>query len=83
MRIQPVFAAQRRARFAVMIDSKLLAEIIGYLTAAADGGMSRNNSENLASELLAKIEEHESKGNQDHADAARYRKLRAIAVEHS
>jgi hypothetical protein len=33
----------------------VLAEIVGYLTAAADGSMSRNNSEALADELLELI----------------------------
>jgi len=33
----------------------LLREVHGYLTAAADGSMSRNNSEQLASELLEAI----------------------------
>jgi len=35
--------------------AELLEEIYGYLTAAADGSMSRNNSEQLASELLEKF----------------------------
>lgn len=34
----------------------LLQEIRGYLVAAADGSMSRNNSEQLASELLQQID---------------------------
>jgi hypothetical protein len=34
----------------------LLQEIRGYLVAAADGSMSRNNSELLASELLQQID---------------------------
>lgn len=36
--------------------AKLLEEVRGYLIAAADGSMSRNNSEQLASELLAQID---------------------------
>jgi hypothetical protein len=36
--------------------AELLKEIQAYLIAASDGTMSRNNSENLASELLEKIE---------------------------
>ncbi len=34
----------------------LLSEIQGYLIAASDGTMSRNNSENLAGELLDKLD---------------------------
>jgi hypothetical protein len=34
----------------------LLQEIRGYLVAAADGSMSRNNSAQLASELLQQID---------------------------
>ncbi len=36
--------------------AKLLDEIHGYLIAARDGSMSRNNSQNLAAELLAQID---------------------------
>lgn len=36
-------------------DRVLRADIEGYLTAAAEGSMSRNNSENLAGELLEKL----------------------------
>ena len=36
--------------------SVLLQEIRGYLVAAADGSMSRNNSEQLAIELLRQID---------------------------
>lgn len=35
--------------------AELLHEIRGYLEAAASGSMSRNNSEQLASELLERI----------------------------
>lgn len=35
--------------------AQLLREIHGFLTAAADGSMSRNNSEELAGELLLKM----------------------------
>jgi len=35
----------------------LLNEVRGYLVAAADGSMSRNNSEQLASELLANLDD--------------------------
>ena len=38
--------------------SELLAEVAAYLAAAADGSMSRNNSEQLAAELLKKIQRH-------------------------
>ena len=34
----------------------LLAEIRGYLVASSDGSMSRNNSEQIASELLEQID---------------------------
>ncbi len=37
--------------------SRILVEVKGYLIAAADGSMSRNNIENLASELLLMLEE--------------------------
>ena len=36
--------------------ARILIEVKGYLIAAADGSMSRNNSENLAGELLAMLE---------------------------
>jgi hypothetical protein len=36
-------------------EPALLQDIRGYLVAAADGSMSRNNSEQLASELLQQI----------------------------
>ena len=35
--------------------SKWCSDVTAYLTAAADGSISRNNSENLAAELLAGI----------------------------
>lgn len=37
-------------------DVELMQEIRGYLAAAADGSMSRNNSEALARELLRRID---------------------------
>lgn len=46
-------------RFAALVLAQALARYSGvkeYLTAAADGSMSSNNSENLAAELLAQIE---------------------------
>jgi len=36
--------------------ANLLEEIKGYLISASDGSMSRNNSEQLASELLEKLD---------------------------
>ena len=44
------------------IPKSLLGEIIGYLTAAEESSMSRNNSEALASELLDEINKLENKG---------------------
>lgn len=37
------------------IPKNLLGDIVGYLTAAEEGSMSRNNSEALAGELLEMI----------------------------
>ena len=41
----------------------LMQNIRNYLVAAADGNMSRNNSEQLASELLQEIDAHDIKEN--------------------
>lgn len=38
------------------LSAALLSELRGYLTAAADGSMSRNNSEAMASELLKQMD---------------------------
>ena len=46
------------ARFAALVQAAeraRWAEVEPYLIAAADGSMSRNNSQNLAAELLAAI----------------------------
>lgn len=43
-----------------MISASLLSEIEQYLHAASDGSMSRNNSEQLASELLDRIREEKA-----------------------
>ena len=46
------------------IPKNLLGEIVGYLTAAEESSMSRNNSEALAGELLEMICKLESDSNQ-------------------
>ena len=40
-----------------IIDAELISEIEAYLTCAAVSSMSRNNSEQLAAELLERIRE--------------------------
>lgn len=53
-RVEALAAWNRRAQPAGL-SAALLSELRGYLTAAADGSMSRNNSEAMASELLEQM----------------------------
>lgn len=55
-KLQDAEAALKRAADALEAMQAERAEIRQYLAAAADGSMSRNNSETLAAELLTQID---------------------------